>query len=95
MARSTGSEDLDKLEQALAEAKKDMVFLISFFRMPQPFQILMKSQFSYPSPGYKGVVDSVVKIRGRKHKLAIATMSDVSAEGFLQLSTLAYLKLRA
>lgn len=81
---------LAKIQEVQKEAKKDIVFLISFFRLCQPFKIYMAPQFAYGLKAYRGSLASEVKMKGKKTSLHTATMDETSAEEFLMHSIRIY-----
>lgn len=88
------SDDDEQKKMVTIEAKKDIVFLISFFRLPQPFKIFLTPRYDYTSRRTCGYASAVVKIRGKKTDLTAARMNDVSVEEFLQKAILEYEKKR-
>jgi hypothetical protein len=83
------SNDPINIAEAQKLAKKDMIFLISFFRLHQPFRVYMNVGYDYKA-GWTGkqtgMVEATVKIKGRKQSLHSSDMNKETAEEFLMHS---------
>lgn len=75
--------ELEKVTNIMEEAKQDLVYMISYFSLPQPFRIFKKTWFGYRTKEYNGIMESSVKVKGKRITLTQVHLEKVSAEGFL------------